>query len=494
VNFRNQRATRIAFFGTLCVLLLGAIWTRGERVLGNDSYAYLERAKQFRQSFPTHFGDWWPYGFPLLGTAVSLTGLSSYLSLVAVSAAAIFGVVVSFWHFVPGRENKNCVAIFVLLAALCAPVCPLTLVGILSEPLFSACLFGLAFALSCWPSRSAIVLSMVLGTLAFTVRYVGALTYGLIAIHALLLWETLAATKRRLFFFSLYGAALAVAAFCCYLNYRHFGRISGPQPVGREQFSSWPVQLAAFGWSPVSAFISGGILKALGGIAAVQALIAGFTSVLIGAFFLLRSWLRPATPAVRPLVLIVAAYSVGIVTLRATTPFDDLHSARTFLPILFPLAYMTLVQVHQRWHRLTILICSVLVVGEIALALRGMSADVKPAIDKGHEALGRVLRPNQTVAINGKATSVAAYFPNRFYPIAQADEGLTVFWEPTEKWIPSATDYTLIVLWPPEEGSDQLRNWSALISPKIADGLVILVGRDDAFILLRSADTCVDSH
>ena len=193
------RPITVGTIGICCALLLGAIWTRGERLLGNDSWGYLELAKQYRTTPPTHLGDWWPFGFPGLGALVSLSGLSIYVSLVVVSAAAIFAIIVGYWSFLPDSCKESPAALMVLLAAVCAPVCPLLVYGLMSEPLFSAALFGLALSISCWPSRAAIIAAMVLATMAFTIRYVGACGYGVIAVCAALSWSQFKQARRLLF-------------------------------------------------------------------------------------------------------------------------------------------------------------------------------------------------------------------------------------------------------------------------------------------------------
>ena len=485
----KQSPLIVGAIGAACILALGALWTRGDRVLGNDSFGYLELAKQFRDHPPTHFGDWWPFGFPLLGTLFSFTGASVYVSLVLVSGIAMFAMIVLFWSVLPENSRGHPAALAILFAGVCAPVCPLSAVTLMSEPLFSALLFALAITLSRWPARSAIATSMLLATIAFTVRYVGAFTFVVVALYGLLSWQELRRAGCITFFGVTCIAAAIVAGILCYTNYRYSGRVTGPQLVGHESLASWPVHLADFGWSPVSAFISSGALRWSGGILKPATMTVGFASVSVIAFGILHSWARPHTPAIRPMVLLIGCYLLAIVTLRAITPFDAVSSARTFLPILFPLAYLLIVQSASKWQRMVMTFSTLSIFVSTLLAIRGMSPEVKTDISAVRVALGTVLEPGHKIAVNGEARSLAAYFPNRFYPLGESDDGLTPFWETTEHWDVRKTDFTVLMRPFHQAQSDgmesKMRSWEASISIATNLGRAKIIRRDDSFILLE---------
>ena len=73
----------------LGMILAGLLYTRGQRILSNDSFCYLAYAKQFKEHLPDRLGDWWPFGFRVAGALVSrFTGVSAHTGLFVVSALA----------------------------------------------------------------------------------------------------------------------------------------------------------------------------------------------------------------------------------------------------------------------------------------------------------------------------------------------------------------------------------------------------------------------
>jgi hypothetical protein len=479
----------IAVAGVILICLLSLTWTRGDRVLGNDSFGYLERVKQFRESLPTHFGDWWPFGYPLVGAAISRLGLSAYASLIAVAILSYGAIIACFWGALP-KEQRGFTALLVLAAACCAPVCPLLLATILSEPLFSAVLFGLAISLSRWPSSRAIIVSVIMALGAFGVRYAGAFALGLVLLWALLRREDLKRANNRRLFLITYCAGVFVAAILCYLNYRYFGRVAGPQPIGQEEFSSWPRHLAEFCWGSVSALVSSGILRALGGISNPVCVGAGLAGAGIVAAYLFRVWKKQISVTTAAMVLLIVSYSLAVVSLRAFTPFDNLSSARTFLPVLFPIAYLVAVDCSPRFTWAVRAIASLFLAIGVALALRGMSPDIKPDTAEAKSALEAVLKPGHSVAVNGNARSLAAYFDNGFKPlVAEGKDGLTVFWDAPERWDPQGADFTVIARTSENRNADSFQRdsakWDTSIARAVNGGQARVVMQTDRVILVE---------
>src|ERR1035437_6963209 len=307
----------------LGMILAGLLYTRGQRILSNDSFCYLAYAKQFKEHLPDRLGDWWPFGFPVAGALVSrCTGVSAHTGLFVVSALAYGSVLAGFFLVLP-RAMRTKPSFLACAAALtCAPVCLHLLYGTMSEPLFAAALFWLAVSLADWPRPAAVVLSAGLALTAFCAKYAGIFTLGVIALHALTNYNRLRQTKSVTMVAAIYALALAVAVGLMYTNYRVFGHATGPQPFGKESFLSWPAQLADFGWSPVGAFISVTAFQAVGGIKSWPGLLFGWTSAAFMLGLCAHAWKRDATRFSKPLALTAAAYILSIVTLRSTTPFE----------------------------------------------------------------------------------------------------------------------------------------------------------------------------
>ncbi|HVF70731.1 MAG TPA: hypothetical protein VM940_03895 [Chthoniobacterales bacterium] len=478
----------VAALGTVLVSVLAVIWSRGEPVIGHDSFSYIELTKEFREHPPDHFGDWWPFGLPLLAAALTHFGLSAFAGLAAVTAAAYLGMIWCFWWALPD-ESKGWTTLALVVTAICAPVCPILLCMVWSEPLFSVFVFGFAIALGRWPSKRAIVAAMVMAIAAFCVRYVGAFAVGLIGLWTLLQWNSLGRTQRRGFVVVSYLVTILITGFLLYLNYRHSGSIAGPQPVGREPFSLWPQHLADFGWSPVSAFISNSVLRDVGGIRSPAGLAGGAALIAGVGWYLFRRWKSATSPATTAVILTIAGYSLAMVTLRATTRFDSLSNARTFLPVLFPLAYLVATGEVGRFRRAVMLGCGISVTASLLLAARGISPKVKPDITAARSALARVLKPGQTVAVNGEARALAAYFENRFQPPAMKKDGVTALWETLELWDARNSDFTVVVepskTTASAESAAEAARWADLIRRAVASGQAKIVAADNSFVLLE---------
>jgi hypothetical protein len=471
--------------------LLGLIWVRGQRVLGNDAFYYLEFAKAFKHNFPDRFGDWWPFGFPLLGTWLSYSGLSVHGSLWLVSAAAFFAMLGGLWWAWAVPPANHRLQLIWLLAFACAPVCPLLLATTMSEPLFSAALFGLALALGFVPQTGAIVLTMGFALLAFGSRYAGIFTFGVILLFFWAERKKIRTAGRVVSAGLIYLVGLLIAGGLCYTNYRIFGHVTGPHPVGQEQFASWPYHLANFGWAPIGALISVQQLERMGGIHHGLTFAIGLTSIagMFGLF--IRSWVLQPTRFSRPMALLSGSYVLAIVTLRATTVFDEVSSPRTFLPIMFPILYLLLttfpaLQHSKRWLPIPL---GILLVG-IVLSARGMSIAVRPDVRPARDFLAKVLLPGDTVLVDGGAASLAAYFPNKFMPIAVTDGGHNPVWKMTSDWQPSSADYTVLIPKPTRSDPSKVV-WDAqasdLIRAAVERNAVTLVASNADYIILKTA-------
>ena len=472
------------------MILAGVVYARGQRILSNDSFCYLAYAKQFKEHLPTRLGDWWPFGFPVAGALVSqLTGVSAHAGLFVVSALAYGSVLAGFFLVLPPALRTRASTLACAAALACAPVCLHLLYATMSEPLFAAALFWLAVSLAYWPRPAAVVLSAGLALIAFCTRYAGIFALGVVALHALMNFKRLRQTRSVMMVAAIYGLAVVAAFGLMYTNYRVFGHATGPQPVGKESFLSWPVQLADFGWSPVGSFISVSALKAVGGIRSWAGLLLGWTSEALMLGLCAHAWRQDATKASKPLALTAAAYVLSIVTLRSTTPFEALSTPRTFLPVLFLLGVLAFQTVIARGSRALFLGACLSVVLSLLLAARGWSKELYGDVSYARMGLARVITRESSVAVNGPAASLAAYFPNHFFPVASSEDGLIPAWGPTARWDPQKRDFTVIV--PRRTGRFGREacfegNWLKLVSSALASNKASLVESNADCIILRS--------
>jgi hypothetical protein len=259
--------------------------------------------------------------------------------------------------------------------------------------------------------------------------------------------------------------------------------------VGQENLLTWPFHLADFGWGPVGAFASGQLLSKLGGIHNPLAFVLGLSVVVLFAIVFFHSWRQPKSRFVRPMVLIAAGYIISIVTLRTSTPFDAVSSPRTFLPILFALIYLLV----TRYHSDRLVWLSYVAIGSIGLsvglALRGMSPLVRPDLSSARAVLAQYIRPGDTVAVNGAASSLAAYFTEHFYSVALSDDGTGPIWSSTRSWNPNATTFTVIAsqaksLLPDMREFDV--GWTTLLADAVRSGRAEFVHSNAESIILRA--------
>lgn len=72
-----------------------------------------------------------------------------------------------------------------------------------------------------------------------------------------------------------------------------------------------------------------------------------------------------------------------------------------------------------------------------------MPTDQLPKVTGARQALARVLRPGDSVAANLAARNLAAYFPNRFDYIGNADGHAHAWTITPTNWQPTRTTYTV---------------------------------------------------
>jgi hypothetical protein len=403
------RQSGLAVLSTLLFFFVFALTAHRHGIrLSFDSYYYVEFAKEFRLHAPTSFGSAWPYGWPLLGTLASLTGMSPYHGLLVFSLVSLVGMVALTGVILPWERLGGGPGTLLLCAtATTAPLSSLV-TGVLSEIPFSFLLLGFAFCLARWPEPWALVAACVFALAAFTIRYAGGLLLAMLVFWVLVNFRSLRATGRLSLAVFAVAVACATAAGLLWWNYRALGMVSGhPRGTGTAP-KEWLGIAADFGWSLPAALGGLGFREALG-FSTVLKLPLGvvfFASLILGGFI---AWRQGPSKEIRALGAVVAGYAAGLVILRCQGEFDALHNARMFVPLLFP----CLVLVSWKMPRSGLVATSgVLLLANAALNFRGASLEIGANVD-AVPAIVATAPPGELIAVNDHALTLAALVPNR---------------------------------------------------------------------------------
>jgi hypothetical protein len=481
---RLQWSIAVGIVVFLFIIMVSMVWSRGRLPLGNDSFCYLEWTKRFMAKPPDRFGDWWPFGYPLLGSILGRLGIPPFHALIMISALAYASISALFiWAL--GKGNISPRITLLIIAACClAPAVPLLVTTPMSEPLFAALLFGMAICLGYWPNRLAIFGAMLMMLCAFCVRYAGVFAFSLIPCYALLVRKSLLETRTLRFAASSWIVCLVVASTLCYTNYRVFGRFTGPQPVGKENPLTLPFHFADLGYGGLGVLFSGGarLLKRWAeGVGPLFSLSIGWAVMLGVCFLLFQGWRRASTPFVRPMVIVASAYLLAIAVLRSITPFDNLDTPRTFVPAVFPLAFVFISLYSVIFKKfITIMACGIICFG-ITLAWRGMSLAVNPDVSIIANELKSRLDPNDTIVVDDCAIALAAKFPNTFLPTRVDSAGVS-------EWRPSQSRFSVFgtCYSHGQRGIGPDPAWKSLVDTAVSNGLVTVVYSDSNGIILES--------
>lgn len=372
--------------------------------LSFDGYYYVEYAKQLRHSLPESFGTAWPFGWPMLGALTGLFGLSAYHGLLALAVLAWAWLIKSAMQCWPWSQTGTTagILIFTALATLAASI-SYTL-GVFSEIPFAAVTFAFACSLARWPERSAIIASCSLALLAFAIRYTGGLH--LLALGLWLIGTTgmLRPAGRVKFAWGAVALSALIAIALITWNRIATGYFSG-HPRGYPGVpDAWWSIAADFGWSPIA--LLGGIgtrdLLGFGSMWRIPFGLLIYSGLLIGTSIV--AW-RTTSSLKRSIAFVVLTYAIGIVILRRVGDFDALYNARMSLPLLLPV----LIIFAGSWarHRLVLLGAVVLLSGNIALNVRGISPQISADVRGLAERLDP-LAPAEVVVVNDQARTLSA--------------------------------------------------------------------------------------
>lgn len=468
------------------MLTLGFTWTRGVRVLGQDSFAYVDMVKAFARDFPDRFGDWWPYGYPVSALPLYWLGLSAFTALLLITFASFVFMLTVTGRCLPPDGNLAWRRRAIIIAVALSPVSAQLMVFDLADPFFAAALVGLAAALAHWPERWAVVAAPILALAAFGIRYAGVFTFGLIGLFAWLRWRELRASGVVIILAASSIVIAAITAGLLWTNVRAFGHITGPQPMGESSIWSWPVHLADLGLALPAAFGSTHLVQSLQHSYRVPAMIAGLAIMGAIAMLIVSALLRPATRYTTAFAWVAGGYLVTIVTLRAVTPFPELSYPRYLFPAMFPLAILVVSHSGVARSRLVAAAAMASIVVSAGLAARGIAPDQRTDLASVRTFLSAELRPDDVITVNLPGRHLAAYFDNRFDFVGYADGFAQAWTVSSTNWQPRRTALTVVVARGPEGERAFDRGELAAVLAAVEAGDVDLVFKDPQAVVVRA--------
>ncbi len=387
-----------------------ATYVRGRR-LTFDGYHYVEMAKQFAQEWPDRFGNHWTFGYPFAGGLLTRLGLPAYGSLVLLSTAALCGLLWAFRGILAERGVPRRGQAAALAALAVCPVVAIELFGVLTELPFAAAVLALALVLARASTAPRLLwLAATAALAAFSIRYAGVLALATLGLWSLLMLRN-AGRSGRIHVIAATACAAVISLLLLGLNLWRSGHLSGADRSGAEGLSSFPQQLADFGWAPVSALIGNGLRERL--VVASPLATHALGSLVTAALLLLAwsAWRRSSARYSQTLALTVVVYTLGMAALRCVGTFDGLSNGRMFLPILAP----ALLLVFEHWRRPAAVfgVCAALgLLGGLG-ALRGISAQIGANVQPGVDRLRQELRADDRIGINDHAFALTAHFDQR---------------------------------------------------------------------------------
>lgn len=440
----------------LLALALSTITYRDGRRLTFDGYHYCELAKEFTDTWPDRFGNHWPFGYPLAGALLARGGVPAYEALVLVSCGNLILLLAWATHIL-GAQSLRLPIVGALAAA---PIVSVQLLGILTELPLAAFFLGLIVCLAHWPARSALWGAAACTVAALAMRYAGIIAVAALLSWLLWRWRPLREAGRLRDALAATALALLATSALLALNIARSGHASGAGRGNPPGLSALPQELADFGWSAPSALIAGGVRDRIGPGTALGLAIG---SLLFAAMALLclQAWVRPRSAFSRPLALVTLGYAVGMGVLHCIGEFDALHSARTFLPILFPCGLLT-VESLGGLRRGIVLGSGALLLAGLTAAARGLSPEIAGEVRPAVTLLRALVRPGDIIAINDHAFPVSAYLPQRTIRV----------WPAT--WLPDRTERFFVIAGQPRGRSGHTNavtaDWTARLESAVTTG------------------------
>lgn len=410
----EKKFTDITLATSVAVLLTWLTFRAGP-LLTFDGYHYVTFAKDFSHQWPDRFGNHWPFGWPFAGGLLARTGIPAYPALLFLAAASVVALLAGSATALGERPARW----LVLLAIAAAPIVAPQFGGVLTELPFAAALLALAVTLVQWPRRGALWGAAGCAVLALALRYAGLVALAMIALHLLVQWRALRAARRLGEAIAAWVAAAFASVALLAWNVVQSGHASGAGRGNPPGLVALPQELASFGWSAPSALLAGGLRDRIGPTSLTGWSIGAICFAAIGGLCL-WAWLQPRSNYSRPLAIVAFGYASGMAVLHCVGDFDALYNARTFMPVLAPLAILAA----ERLSGQRVLLfagCGVIIAAGVLAAARGISREIGGDIRPAVAAIRPLLGTKDTIAINDYAMSVSAYFPQATERIAAAN-------------------------------------------------------------------------
>lgn len=410
--FKSNSIPLLAGFTTaLLTGLLSWIAYRGNRLVGFDPHYYLEYAKQFRTEFPASFGTHWPFGFPLLATALMRLGCSAFVSMLAVLWLAWAGLIALLWRPVFSSLGRPAAAWTAVLIFGCIPVVFIELGALRSEIVFTLFSTAALVSLAEDDSPRAWAAAAVATTLGFTIRYAGILGLATLGLWFLLGQPWLRDRRSAVKKISVLGATALICAGLMAWNIFTRGYASGAARPPGPGLAGLAEILADLGWGGIVSFSTIGLQRALSPTAFGPVL--GWAALVVFGLIAAISWWRPAGRYSKLFALGLAVYLAGMAVLAATRDFDSLSNARSFIPAL-PLLFVLVVE-HLRLHPQKALACGLIIVvlPGLVVAVRGVSLQVAPDFRPALITLIPRLKPTDSIGVNLGAVGLSACVDQR---------------------------------------------------------------------------------
>jgi hypothetical protein len=399
-------------------LALAAIAYRGTPRIGFDPHYYVEYAKAFRTELPHSFGTAWPFGYPLLGTAVSRTGLSVFASLIVVLACGALGIYGMVWRPLCEAIGSRRLATGLVLGLATTAILPIELGAARSEIIFTLCFLAAVSTLAAWPAPRAIVGAALAAVLSFAMRYAGVLTLATLGIWTIACWPQLQVAGRRRLAIAAVAAAVAVCVGFLWLNQHVNGTATGMVRGHGDLFTNLGPDAVDFGWGGLIALSTIGLRQPFAAHTAVYAFVGGsvFVAVLYLAFC---RWRRPVSVWSRPLALGLAVYLLGMWVLCAYDGFDRLYNARFFLPALPPVLVLLGESVRAFPRVGSAVLMLAMTAPGVAVCVRGVSPAVSYNFTSAAAQLAPRLLPGDRVGVNIHACGLSAWLD---CPVTRIDD------------------------------------------------------------------------